>query len=121
MIFDDDDGFWHEHDCEEWIPPVRTKVTKVWTTKDGTRIRICDMTDDHLANAISFLERMAKKEFSGNQDLAEQARGFFGPNSMAAYQIEFSFDEEEDWTYYLPPIYDSLVRERVRRKRVNKG
>lgn len=29
----------------------------IWITKDGTEIRVEDMTDRHLANTIAFLER----------------------------------------------------------------
>lgn len=37
------------------------KVTKIWKTRDGTKLRICDMTDDHLRNTIIFLEHQATK------------------------------------------------------------
>jgi len=33
---------------------------KVHTTKDGTKIKLCDMTDDHLQSTISLFERRAK-------------------------------------------------------------
>lgn len=34
---------------EQWL---RNRERFVWETKDGRKVRLCDMTDDHLANAI---------------------------------------------------------------------
>ena len=33
------------------------KVTKVWTRKNGKKVRICDMNDYHLNNAIKMIDR----------------------------------------------------------------
>jgi len=37
------------------------KVTTIWKTREGKKIRICDMTDEHLLNAIKFCELRAKQ------------------------------------------------------------
>jgi len=34
------------------------KVTKKWTTADGQKVRICDMSDDHLLNAVAACQRI---------------------------------------------------------------
>ncbi len=41
------------------VPTMDRKITKIWTTAEGKEIRICDMTDEHLHNAIAFCERTA--------------------------------------------------------------
>jgi len=33
------------------------KQTKLWTTKSGEKIRLCDMTDTHLVNAFNMMTR----------------------------------------------------------------
>jgi len=32
-------------------------VTDIWRTAEGERLRICDMTDSHLTNAITYTQR----------------------------------------------------------------
>jgi hypothetical protein len=36
---------------------TQRKVTKIWTTRDGRKLRICDMSDSHLIRAIKLCER----------------------------------------------------------------
>jgi len=37
------------------------KQTSLWKTRDGTKIRICDMSDSHLGNAMKFLETLSRE------------------------------------------------------------
>ena len=39
------------------------KDKKCWTTKNGAKIRVRDMTDVHLANTIRMIERKAEEGF----------------------------------------------------------
>lgn len=55
---------------------------KLWTMRDGTKIRICDMTDLHIINTIRMLKRRAREIGS-----IERGNG---------------------WEYYLPDIYNNL-------------
>lgn len=85
------------------------KVTKIWTTREGEKIRICDMTDDHLRNAIRLCERLHEKakalipfpDFNGE---------------MAQYYAEQDYDRflsstpEESF-----PLYPDLCEEAYRR------
>jgi len=36
------------------------KCTKLWTQKDGSRLRICDMDDSQVVNSLRLLRRMAE-------------------------------------------------------------
>ena len=83
-----------------------------WIQKDGVRIRIVDMTDQHLTNAINMLERFAYRTW-------ECAIRSGPPNfngDMAQYYADQMWDQLiEDGPEY-PPIYDALCAERDKRK-----
>ena len=34
----------------------------VWTTRDGTRMKLSEMTESHLENALAFVERSLKRQ-----------------------------------------------------------
>lgn len=95
------------------------KVTKRWTCKDGRKIRICDMTDAHLQNTIAMLERNAPRiresTIAAAYSLASMLQG-----EMASYYADQDIDrlEETPEEDFLHPLYDDLISERDRRKKL---
>jgi hypothetical protein len=47
------------------------KVTKLWTMRDGRKVRVCDMDDGHLLNAMRMLDRTGQREFEDAWDAME--------------------------------------------------
>jgi len=93
------------------------KQTKLWTTKDGRRIRICDMSDDHLDNTIKLLDRMAKAAES--QTIV---KGFKMLNilhgEMAIDSVEREIDRVMEYGIdpcEISPLYENLTMEQLRR------
>lgn len=39
---------------------ILRKQTKLWPTKSGIKLRICDMSNSHLIHSIKMMEEMAK-------------------------------------------------------------
>lgn len=40
----------------------RHLIIPVWTTKEGNQIKVSDMTDQHLINAIQHIKKCAERE-----------------------------------------------------------
>ena len=87
------------------------KQTKLWTMRDGTKIRICDMSNLHLQNTMKMLERIAEINY---QDELATAYVFAGQcrGEMASYCAE---QDAENVTYKLPDIYWNMRDDSVRR------
>lgn len=83
--------------------------TKKWTQKNGKKIRIKDMSDQHLINTIKMLERRleeAKRNMPYpmfNGDMAQ----WFAEQDYDAFQKSVVSDHV--------PIYDDLIEEKIMR------
>jgi hypothetical protein len=90
------------------------KVTKIWTTKNGGKIRICDMTDSHLNNTIAMIERKAENTFL---EVMSSYPSFGG--EMAQYYAEQEWESMANQGEIDPneisSLYDDLIREQNRR------
>ena len=94
------------------------KVTKMWTMKDKTKIRICDMEDSHLLNCIRMLHRATN--YKASRPIMDGYSALASLNGeQAIYCVEAGLNDLEEngldpSTEY--PIYDSLCDEAIRRK-----
>lgn len=93
------------------------KQTRLWRTKDGRKIRVCDMDSNHLSHTINMLRRTAEFE------LLEMGRFTqFLQGEMAQYFAEQDYDrllsmcQEELCEYIHGDIYEALVEEHKRRE-----
>jgi len=99
------------HDLHD---PGSRKQTKRWTQKNGKKIRICDMDDQHLRNSIKMLRRKAIKMRDGvsypmfNGDIAQF-------HAEQGYDNMMEMDDEELADEFCP-IHEYLMFEYRRRK-----
>ena len=93
------------------------KQTKRWTCKDGSKVRICDMSDSHLANAIAMLEKIAEIATPEYEAAAWSflcsLRGEYA--IMAAEQEIDNLMENGLDPCEINPLYENLIEEQTRR------
>lgn len=93
------------------------KETKMWKCRDGRKIRICDMDDNHLLNAIKMIERLARREISYclsvAYDLEATLQGEVALDEIAREirRLEYEGVSPEE----VCSSYENLVREKKRR------
>lgn len=91
------------------------KQTARWKQKDGTTIRICDMTDKHLANTIAMLERATEQYDYAFAMAPNPFHGDIAFGMMESAQDAILEGEAETHPADLYPVYDKLCAERDRR------
>jgi signal recognition particle subunit SEC65 len=97
------------------------KQTSKWTTKDGTKVRLCDMSDSHLHNAINIVEKAAELKRRDNLLF------YLGCPEPTGDMAQLAFDREVDNAIdatmedFLPEIHNKLILEKERRgEKMNK-
>lgn len=90
------------------------KQTRHWITKDKQKIRICDMSDSHLENAIYMLEKYARHIH--NEEIRACASSIFQGEQAEIDQDNFL--DNSQWEDFLPEIYDNLYEEQSRRTEI---
>jgi hypothetical protein len=99
-------------DGESAARTVPSDRGKVWRTRDGRRIPVADMTDDHLANVMQFLRRSHRR-------YVDTVTLYGIPDDVGEYAAEAAASEMADALMSnvedVYPIYDDLVTEAIRR------
>lgn len=93
------------------------KQTKLWTTKDGRRIRICDMNDNHLSNTIAMLEHLRPALECEFINEAESMLCCL-QGEMAIYSVEREVDRVISHGLFpreIHPLYPNLLLDQERR------
>ena len=85
------------------------RCTKLWTTRDGSKIRICDMSDNHLLNTINMLRRSHRELL--NSAYSREA-SLTGEMAQMMIESEIGMLESEESDH---PLFESLIGDAVRR------
>lgn len=88
------------------------KVTRLWTMRDGTQIRICDMTTTHLRNCLRMLERnhehMIREMYSASVFITAEC-------AVDSVEKDIQLCESEGPAYTQAPFYEDMLGELLRR------
>ena len=96
------------------------KQTKLWTMRNKSRIRICDMEDSHLLNTIRYLERQAENkrqvDIDGNYRFLDTLNGEMAQMCVEQTINHLGSDEFDAVEEYLSgTIYEDMLDDAERR------
>ena len=84
----------------------------VWETKDGRRLRVADMTDDHIQNTIAMLRR---KGWNSMGDLDSFLMG--GPHDSEMAEMYFFHELNDVKVTGWLDVFDAELRRRGQKER----
>ena len=88
---------------------------KKWTMKDGRKINIKDMDDNHLINSINLLIRQAERKRMAATAFFLTCTPPTGDMAMDCFDQEFENVTNSPYYGYLPPIYGDMETEAMKR------
>ena len=91
------------------------KAINLWTQKNGKRIRVCDMEDDHLLNTMNMLIRRSKTRKHAVDMFYVTCGEPGGDIAMDCLMREQEEAWDASWERFLPPIYFAMQRDASRR------
>lgn len=94
----------HEPETREWVSEMR------WTCKDGTEVRLRDMTESHLYNARKWLERRIAE-----LDAAAEDAFLFSGGEIAEMEMHNAGEVLSTQSVMLQAWLDMLNVENLRR------
>ena len=94
------------------------KKDSYWTTKNGQKIKISDMSDSHLLNTLTMLQRKGQEAFDENLSAAYECLGVFSDESVAGVMCENAIQnmETEGFNPFDLPLYEELYDEANKRR-----
>jgi hypothetical protein len=95
------------------------KQTSLWTTREGRKVRLCDMGDQHLLNTIAMLRRQAERvlwdRLKKGWRFAATLRGDMAIDCAERELERIEEMDAEELLYEETPIYERLLLEAERR------
>lgn len=88
---------------------------QVWTTKDGQKVKVRDMTDSHLTNTLKFLARRAQCRCSKHVTDLVNCPPPQGEYAQVAYESELDDIFSATFDDFVPDIYWAMVDEYANR------
>ena len=94
------------------------KCTKIWTTREGKKIRVCDMTTSHLESTIKMLRDKALFQHGCALHEGYALLGcLHGEMAIESVENDLLRLEEDGYEALLPEIYYDMRTELSRRIR----